>query len=620
MNRRVFLGLAWLIACAAAAPGQQVTELKAFHRSGQTFLSWKALETYGEIPADQLAKGGLAGGEYKNRIAERDKAAKAGAGLSYHVYRSDRPLSQDALESASLVGKVEPLSIYYAENRGAKIWPAGRMPAFCLEDQKPLAPDRECFVYTLAPGQKGGKAYYAVLAVRGGKIDTTLSAGNSLSQPIEESPGEPEPVLQGIHKVDAKGNYMYQQGPAEVRYYIRWVAEPYSNQPRRFIWAVAVPGKRDPKTPASLQVMVHGWGGSQDSGTYWYDVKPACIRLSSMNHPVQDWWYGYHEDYTIRNLRPEGVIRNYTEQRVMSMVQWAQKHWSIDPQRIFIEGQSMGGTGAIHIGGTRGDQFCYVNSWVGIACWPQNGWFRNGEQGKWGRRHQYGNYNGYKFDDWMDMGWWLRKFPQQETPFFSFANGKNDGQIGWEQAVRFVRALQETKRAFVFRWGMGGHGERAIFMFDPATMALDKPLPAFANCSLDDDLGTAKKLEKPTSVPVRDEKPREDWYDGAATGQINAHLRWQDASDQAGAFEITLLLPAGQGGPAEDECTVDFTPRRCRDFKAKSGEKFAWTNTELKGGKVVQSGTAEADQWGLVTIEKVKVSKSKNRVRIERAR
>lgn len=61
---------------------------------------------------------------------------------------------------------------------------------------------------------------------------------------------------------------------------------------------------------------------------------------------------------------------------------------------------------------------------------------------------------------------------------------------------------------------------------------------------------------------------------------------------------------------------MDVTPRRCQKFKPAPGETFRWTNTSLAEGKVVQSGTAVADRWGLVTLEKVTVSKGRNRIEI----
>jgi hypothetical protein len=65
-----------------------------------------------------------------------------------------------------------------------------------------------------------------------------------------------------------------------------------------------------------------------------------------------------------------------------------------------------------------------------------------------------------------------------------------------------------------------------------------------------------------------------------------------------------------------DKCTVDITPRRCQAFKPKPGTTFKWTNTGLKDNKEVQKGEVKADEWGLVTLKKVIVTRDKNRIRI----
>jgi hypothetical protein len=74
----------------------------------------------------------------------------------------------------------------------------------------------------------------------------------------------------------------------------------------------------------------------------------------------------------------------------------------------------------------------------------------------------------------------------------------------------------------------------------------------------------------------------------------------------------------------EDSCTVDITPRHCRNFKPTRGRQFKWTNTSLAdlparqaGNNVIGSGTVIADQWGLVTVKAVRVGKGGNRISIQ---
>jgi len=135
----------------------------------------------------------------------------------------------------------------------------------------------------------------------------------------------------------------------------------------------------------------------------------------------------------------------------------------------------------------------------------------------------------------------------------------------------------------------------------PIDIRLDQSLPAFTNCSLDDDPGAAAKLKT----------QRKDPYDGDPTGQVNLYLFWQteDIFDTPDSWEITVALTAAA---PKDQCTVDITPRRLQNFKPRPPKTYKWTNTS--NGKVIQQGKVVADKWGLVTIPKVIVGKKNNRI------
>jgi len=68
----------------------------------------------------------------------------------------------------------------------------------------------------------------------------------------------------------------------------------------------------------------------------------------------------------------------------------------------------------------------------------------------------------------------------------------------------------------------------------------------------------------------------------------------------------------------EDSCTVDVTPRHCKRFEAKRGERFRWTNTSVADGKEIQSGRVTADEWGRATLRRVTVMKGRNRLTLRR--
>ncbi len=599
-------------------PATQVTGLRAFHRNGQTFLLWNSLPAARPEPANGEAEYGVAQVAYKQMLAALEQQDRNGNKVRYRVYRSATAIKRPQdLHNARRIAEVAPLSIYYPAHFGlywhAEKYQESVIPTLAVEAEQPLKPGQELYVHTV---KESGVAYYAVVRTVNEVENQALAPANSLTLALQERVAEPEPVLQRRTRVEAGEHYGYHPGPATVYYYMRWVDEPYANQPRCFGWSVAVPDEYDGGQPAALQLALHSWGSTFDSGTYWYEISPASIRVATVNYPVQDWWYGYRKSFGLDDSNKSDVVFNYTERRLLSFVQWVKQNWRIDPNLVFIEGSSMGGTGAMQLGVKSGDLFCYSNSWVGIGSWRNSTYFRKGESKKWGAIDALRNHNGVKFDDWMDLAWWLRHNPQQETPFLSFANGKNDGAIGWEQAVLTVKALQETRRPFLFSWGMSGHGQRARFVLDPATMALNQSLPAFRNCTLDDEMGTARKLAAPAKFENNSGQLLDDWYDGDPEGQINGYLKWKEVEETELRYAMTVYLT---DKTPEKACLVDVTPRRLQRFKAKPGATFMWANVNSMQ-HTVQSGEVTADAWGLLTVEKMMVTQGGNRLTIYQAR
>jgi len=216
-------------------------------------------------------------------------------------------------------------------------------------------------------------------------------------------------------------------------------------------------------------------------------------------------------------------------------------------------------------------------------------------------------------------------------PYFALQAGwgMHLTEMGWPPFPRFLRAMIDSKRAFVASWVQTSSWgwkatpvHRAVAGGD-IDVGRSRPLPAFGRCSLDDNPGCGRLGA------------------GDLSGQINGYLMWDSESivDDRRRFEITVWLD--ESARAGD-CTVDLTPRRCRKFKPAPGAKFEWSNTLLPapangngdaeaklidtkvpagpGAVRVQSGRAVADQHGLVTLEKLVVGKAPQRVVITRAR
>jgi hypothetical protein len=172
--------------------------------------------------------------------------------------------------------------------------------------------------------------------------------------------------------------------------------------------------------------------------------------------------------------------------------------------------------------------------------------------------------------------------------------------MGFLSVPACLHALAGTKRAFSGTWG------HSLGIGPPPTIALahkirrQQALPAFRSCSIDNCPGDGRWGE-----------------DGDRDGYMNAFLMWEPETitDQPDEFAITTFLH--EKAP-EDSCTADLTPRRCQQFRPKPGQQFIWTSTSAADGEQVQSGTATADQWGLVTVSGLKFGSHRNRGRVVR--
>ncbi len=287
------------------------------------------------------------------------------------------------------------------------------------------------------------------------------------------------------------------------------------------------------------------------------------------------------------------IVHNYQQRLIFGLIDWIRQAHPVDPERVILYGQ-YALWGARH-----GDVFSVVmadpyGNYAEMIEAQKRAW-------QWGTG-QLGNTNWLGIRQWVYMhhSKWIAENPGTELPYvITFPGlGTHVGDMGFLSIPATFRALADTKRAFSGTWG-GSWG-----LGPPATLPLagrirrHQALPAFRNCSIDDCPGDGRH-----------------GADGDANGQMNGFLMWEPETirDEPKEFGITIYLH--KNAPAAS-CTADATFRRCRKFKARAGEAFKWSGTDADGKKVLQAGTAEADKCGLVTLERLKVSKARIRVSI----
>ena len=592
-----------------AGPGRPgVAALTARHGGGQTVLTFKEVDppiTAADVTMGQLREAGK-------------KLSAAGKKITYRIYRSAGPITRGSIGKATLVDEISPLTCWNAEYYG--LYPKKDAPAlrYAVDPAAgPVAPGTGIYAHNPA---RAGKAWYAVTVATDGAEDLdALGAGNTIG-PVAETVGPGELILQRTAK---PAKFMYRPTPT-LNYFVRWEAPPRSNVPSRpFDYLVAVPDK--PTWPAPVCMAFHCWGGSLNGGYgWWYQRPPATTLLISTNQIPYDWWTGYHEAMGTWKSWSTGVVRSYTQKRYDAFFEWVCANYRIDRARTVAAGSSMGGSGAPVYGTHRADRVAWVSSWVGVHTPARTPHFLGSYELCYGRlpwklKHESGRTAFDHFDDAA----WVREHPAMSMPLICFGNGKDDGGIGWPQALAYFRALQAARQPHVFHWALGGHGVRAALPGPgasgnslPLDVRTDQSLPAFTRCSLDGDPGTGRKLATAAEHKGSDGRVGKDPYDGTPSGYANRWLYWKTATivDKADTWEMTVaLMPQAPAG----ECTADVTPRRLQRFKPKPGQGFTWQNTTIDG-RVLQGGQVTADKWGLVTLGDVRITKAGSRLRIRR--
>ncbi|MGB2822928.1 MAG: hypothetical protein WBF17_18235, partial [Phycisphaerae bacterium] len=442
-----------------------------------------------------------------------------------------------------------------------------------------------------------GTGYYAVVAAVNGVENTVDVSPVNTAGPIREKPAPPEPVVYRkiVHPLKRE-NATYVQ--LWCNYYC---APPLAPVPMCYDVVVGYcPQKR--ATPAPVHInRGHSWIHTAEpvgpDHTDRIDLAHCC------DHP-NAFWMGINDAAgTLKGIE-EGKWQPFPMRRQQALLEWLDREFKIDRERITA---ALGAWGMMEI--ERADLYADMHGWglpeisKGFQAWQR-------ACGVWGPPAAYQQRpkedNPFYRQDWSR---YVLEEPTRELPFLHMhlGWGAHFTEMGWPPVPRFLRAMIDTKRAFVYHWRVPDDQRPVI--------RRDRSLPAFGNCSLDDNPGNGD-LRNGEGMSI----------------QLNGYLTWDGETivERADRWEITAQLA---GRPPLEECTVDLTPRRCRKFKAKPGEKFTWTNTlqltdeqkrkaieagtTPKDEQPVQSGTATADKWGLVTIKQVKLTTARHRIAVE---
>ena len=110
------------------------------------------------------------------------------------------------------------------------------------------------------------------------------------------------------------------------------------------------------KQPTPLLVFLHSWSGN------YKQKNDAWLREA-----VKRGWVYLHPDFRGRNDTPQACGSKLARQDILDAIDFAQKKFQIDPQRIYLAGTSGGGHMSMLMAGHHPDRFSAVSAWVGIS-------------------------------------------------------------------------------------------------------------------------------------------------------------------------------------------------------------------------------------------------------------
>jgi hypothetical protein len=557
-----------------ANQSQQVTNINAFFRDGQVFVTWTNLGT---------------------------------TNVAYTLYRAINPIHYGHdLSSAQNLGNVRDNS--GLNQRLTDI--AGGTPVYLKIDSasSPLTSDKGLFVAT---STTAGSFYYAITPTVSGLEDTAIVVGsNSLAFPVSETIMMPKPVWQESRIVSGKTFDIYVQFATKVTSSIYPQMTNAGTLPFNFGLV-----KSGTVSPHPVTFWMHPSDGNFLPGSSYLrttgDPNEWVITIDDYIPTIDQitGYYGLQEDYDMhfdQNQVPtSGIIYNYTSARVAHTVNWAIRNLPVDSTRTYMTGWSLGAIGALFNSVMIREKIAAIFIYCPRVDMSQWGVLL----GLWGTYETNLLTNeGYRRNERLNASFLVSTNRLNALPLMFTFCGKNDA-IGWQEKIVFYDSLSANKHGGFHFWSMTDHQQTYDYSpWQPSfpnfsfftRYRTNLSYPVFTNCSINNNPGNGTPSN------------------GDQIGSINGHLDWNDdIVDTTDQWAITLklkdLYTTSGSDPAPDSATADVTLRRVQMLSIAPGNTFHWENWH--NGVLVQHGSLQPDS-GLLTIPTVKIYKTTGRLTV----
>lgn len=568
LSRLLCLGLL-LTLPYGAVQAATVQGLQVVHRNAQTFITWDNLP---------------------------------GSGWVYRVFTSVLPFDEIELDGTQELAQVGGQSA--VDERISSL--LGQTLTFRInETQPPLSVNRGLFVHT--PTETGFR-YYAVFAERVGLgLDAKVVPGvNATVDRVYEQLGKPRPVWQR-RLTSPKGED-----------YVLWTTNARSsaypamcNQAGRPFHVGIIPGNRG----AAMVLHGHGRGGNFFNSFVGTGTPGEWVMSIDDYVPTGDFstfYFGYEGNYDIEvpinSIRTNGVVEDYTERRVMYLLEWAKETMPYDPTRVYAMGVSMGGSFAFFMAWHHPELIAGALAVIPKIClgyqpdvFPE---LRASLDRMWGSPDlDLPTSAGERVFQWMDGREQARISRNRgSAPVVAFC-GLNDNIVGWEEKVAYFQSMEAHKAGGAWFWDGRDHytphettdwfpmmGSKQLYKYRN-----DTSYPAFTNCSTDADYGDGLAE---TADPIGNINGAVDWDEHSVN---EMWLHWDVDLRTRSLTTVDGIL----GAP--ESLIVDVTPRRLQRFLVATGVPYRYEVRRMSDDALVQQGLATPDQDAVLTIPGVKV-------------
>lgn len=357
--------------------------------------------------------------------------------------------------------------------------------------------------------------------------------------------------------------------------------------------------------PPPLLVYLHAAGGKAAGYAPKYGAMDKEFVLLSVECPDAngpEGWYGWN--WAQKDLKAYADTYSPPEQRILATVEWVARKYAVDRNRIYMYGHSMGGSGTLGLGMARGDIFAAI--WVGVPAHVDHLWFRMGFPELVAVAGSSPTIPVRQVSHPADYLRQISGVGRPDAPPLIDISSPTDMWSLNQECL--VQAAQDGRHLMVFDWEPFGHTQiydsanPAVLEFPWLQIRKDQAYPVFTHASTDG--------KYPGMRPKGDKE----------AGQINAYFRWESISDTPAALSMRLWLVDGKSlnTPIDSPASalVDLTPRRLQAFQITAGHTYRWRLTEAD--RVIASGSAVADEVGLLTVRQLEITRQRRKLVLER--